>query len=60
MSLLQFVLFLDVSRTSRNQKVSEYDITQNLVTVMPVKSDSDAMFGLQSYQGLTTDTSLVY
>ena len=27
---------------------------------MPVKSDSDAMFCLQSYQGLIIDKSLVY
>ena len=29
-------------------------------TVMPAKSDSDAMFYLQSYQGLRIDISLVY
>ena len=30
------------------------------VTVLPVKSDSDSMFCLQSYQGLIIDISLVY
>ena len=29
-------------------------------TVLPAKSDSDVMFGLQSYQGLIIDSSLVY
>ena len=29
-------------------------------TVLPAKSDSDVMFCLQSYQGLTIDRSLVY
>ena len=29
-------------------------------TVVPTKSDSDAMFCLQSYQGLRIDRSLVY
>ena len=31
-----------------------------LLTVLPVKSDSDAMSYLQSYQGLISDISLVY
>ena len=31
-----------------------------LTTVAPTKSDSDAMFCLQSYQGLAIDKSLVY
>ena len=30
-----------------------------LATVLPVKSDSDSMFCLQSYQGLIIDRSLV-
>ena len=29
-------------------------------TVLPANSDSDVMFGLQSYQGLEIDRSLVY
>ena len=29
-------------------------------TVLPVKSDSDVMFCLQSYQALRIDKSLVY
>ena len=29
-------------------------------TVLPAKSDSDAMFCFQSYQGLIIDRSLVY
>ena len=29
-------------------------------TVLPVKSDSDVVFCLQSYQGLRIDRSLVY
>ena len=29
-------------------------------TVLPVKSDSDIMFCLKSYQGLTIDRSLAY
>ena len=32
----------------------------NTSTVLPVKSDSDVMFCLQSYQGLRIDRSLVY
>ena len=31
-----------------------------LFAVLPAKSDSDFMFYLQSYQGLTIDRSLVY
>ena len=30
------------------------------VTVLPAKSDNDAMFCLQSYKGLIVDISLVY
>ena len=44
-------------------KTTEYYIpvvnTQH-ATVLPAKSDSDAMFCLQSYQGLRIDRSLVY
>ena len=29
-------------------------------SVLPAKSDSDVMFGLQSYQGLIIDRSFVY
>ena len=29
-------------------------------TILPAKSDSDAIFCLQSYQGLRIDISLVY
>ena len=29
-------------------------------TVLPVKSDSEVMFCIQSYQGLIIDISLVY
>ena len=29
-------------------------------TVLPAKSESDVMFGLQSYQGLEIDRSLVF
>ena len=31
-----------------------------MLTVLPAKNDSDAMFCLQSYQGLRIDRSLVY
>ena len=31
-----------------------------LVTVVPAKSESDVMFCLQKYQGLIIDRSLVY
>ena len=36
----------------------EVDVAQT--TVMPAKSDCDALFCLQSYQGLIIDRSLVY
>ena len=32
----------------------------SIPTILPAKSDSDAMFRLQSYQGLRIDRSLVY
>ena len=35
-------------------------IYQNSATVLPAKSDSDVVFGLQSYQGLIIDRSRVY
>ena len=35
-------------------------LNKETYTVLPAKSDSDAMFCLQSYQGLVSDKSLVY
>ena len=36
------------------------NIKRHSFTVLPSKSDSDAMFRLQSYQGFRNDRSLVY
>ena len=36
------------------------DIKRHSPTVLPSKSDSDAMFCLQSYQGFRNDRSLAY
>ena len=36
------------------------NVTGNIIIVLPVNSDSDVMFCLDSYQGLRIDRSLVH
>ena len=43
-----------------NRVSSTLLVTHEITTVLSAKSDSDVMFCLQSYQGLTIDRSLVY
>ena len=38
----------------------QYELLTQFATVVPTKSDSDAMFCLQSYEGIRIDRSLVY
>ena len=56
--LLNFSITKLIKLASRSLRLSEQTISTG--TILPAKSDSDAMFCLQSYQGLRIDRSLVY
>ena len=45
---------------SINLFVFQFRFLRVTCTILPAKSDSDVMFCLPSYQGLTIDISLVY